>query len=329
MNADMVAAHTPALGSKLFTLGSTYDDGLGIRLGASVGAELKHMDQPFITAPFYPPSVLVTGLIVNKRGRAVRGRGLLPLAHVRLRDGAARLRGVPHRRQRAHRAPDDAAGAVRRRLGDGRGDGGRARPARRVAGRDARAATTSTPPAARTPTSTSPPTGWRRRTTGPWGAFDLTLGHRAVRRLHPRRHPHHRRRRRRSAPTAPWSPASTPPARAPPTSPRTARATPPAPSSARGRSSGGGRAACCARFHWLTSELRTWRRRVPRANCTIPEPSSRRRAMSDRFTVAARANVPPFHVMDLLAAAQRAAADPRRPGQHGGRPAEHRGARRR
>jgi 3-oxo-5alpha-steroid 4-dehydrogenase len=69
MNPDMVAAHTPALGSKLFTLGSTYDDGLGIRLGASVGAELKHMDEPFITAPFYPPSILVTGLLVNAEGR--------------------------------------------------------------------------------------------------------------------------------------------------------------------------------------------------------------------------------------------------------------------
>lgn len=68
MNPDMVAAHTPALGSKLFTLGSTYDDGLGIRLGASVGGELKHMDEPFITAPFYPPSVLVKGLVVNKDG---------------------------------------------------------------------------------------------------------------------------------------------------------------------------------------------------------------------------------------------------------------------
>jgi 3-oxo-5alpha-steroid 4-dehydrogenase len=68
MNPDMVAEHTPALGSKLFTLGSTYDDGLGIRLGASVGAELKHMDEPFITAPVYPPSVLVTGLIVNAQG---------------------------------------------------------------------------------------------------------------------------------------------------------------------------------------------------------------------------------------------------------------------
>ena len=69
MNPDMVAEHTPALGSKLFTLGSTYDDGLGIRLGESVGAELKHMDEPFITAPFYPPSVLVTGLLVNAEGR--------------------------------------------------------------------------------------------------------------------------------------------------------------------------------------------------------------------------------------------------------------------
>ncbi len=68
MNPDMVAAHTPALGGTLFTLGSTYDDGLGIRLGESVGAELKHMDQPFITAPFYPPSVLVKGLLVNRLG---------------------------------------------------------------------------------------------------------------------------------------------------------------------------------------------------------------------------------------------------------------------
>lgn len=68
MNPDMVAAYTPVLGEKLFTLGGTYDDGLGIRLGQSVGAALEHMDEPFITAPFYPPSSLVKGLIVNKRG---------------------------------------------------------------------------------------------------------------------------------------------------------------------------------------------------------------------------------------------------------------------
>ncbi|HET9499395.1 MAG TPA: FAD-binding protein [Marmoricola sp.] len=68
-NEDMVRAHTPQLGSKLMPLASTYDDGLGIRLGASVGAELRMMDQAFITAPFYPPSRLVTGIVVNNQGR--------------------------------------------------------------------------------------------------------------------------------------------------------------------------------------------------------------------------------------------------------------------
>jgi 3-oxo-5alpha-steroid 4-dehydrogenase len=68
MNADMVAENAPALGSKLFVLGNTYDDGLGIRLGESVGAELRFMDEPFITAPFYPPSQLVTGIVVNREG---------------------------------------------------------------------------------------------------------------------------------------------------------------------------------------------------------------------------------------------------------------------
>ncbi|HUP99620.1 MAG TPA: FAD-binding protein [Aeromicrobium sp.] len=68
-NADMVAEHAPTLGSgKLFPLASTYDDGLGLRLGASVGGAWKFMDQAFQTAPFYPPSVLLTGIIVNKDG---------------------------------------------------------------------------------------------------------------------------------------------------------------------------------------------------------------------------------------------------------------------
>jgi succinate dehydrogenase/fumarate reductase flavoprotein subunit len=68
-NDAMVAEFTPQLGSKLFPLASTYDDGLGIRLGASVGAELRMMDQAFISAPFYPPEKLVTGLVVNRDGK--------------------------------------------------------------------------------------------------------------------------------------------------------------------------------------------------------------------------------------------------------------------
>ena len=34
----------------------------------SVGAAIKHMGQAFITAPVYPPAILLTGIIVNKRG---------------------------------------------------------------------------------------------------------------------------------------------------------------------------------------------------------------------------------------------------------------------
>ncbi|MEZ0359489.1 FAD-dependent oxidoreductase [Mycobacterium sp. ENV421] len=69
MNPEMVAALTPKLAEKPFVLGNTYDDGLGIRLGESAGGATKHMDQIFITAPVYPPSILLTGIIVNKEGK--------------------------------------------------------------------------------------------------------------------------------------------------------------------------------------------------------------------------------------------------------------------
>jgi 3-oxo-5alpha-steroid 4-dehydrogenase len=69
MNPDMVATYTPQLAEKPFVLGNTYDDGLGIRLGVSAGGATRHMDEVFITAPAYPPSILLTGIIVNKLGQ--------------------------------------------------------------------------------------------------------------------------------------------------------------------------------------------------------------------------------------------------------------------
>jgi succinate dehydrogenase/fumarate reductase flavoprotein subunit len=69
MNPEMVAAHVPQLAEKPFVLGSTYDDGLGIRLGISAGAQTKHMDQAFITAPIHPPSKLIKGIAVNADGQ--------------------------------------------------------------------------------------------------------------------------------------------------------------------------------------------------------------------------------------------------------------------
>ncbi|MCV7222276.1 FAD-binding protein [Mycolicibacterium elephantis] len=79
MNPEMVAQHTPALGTKRRTkhhgevepyiLGNPNDDGLGIRLGVSAGGVAKNLDGLFITAAAYPPEILLTGVIVNKDGK--------------------------------------------------------------------------------------------------------------------------------------------------------------------------------------------------------------------------------------------------------------------
>jgi 3-oxo-5alpha-steroid 4-dehydrogenase len=69
MNPQMVAEYVPQLAEKPFVLGTTYDDGTGIRLGQSAGGQALHMDQAFITAPFYPPGKLLTGIVVNRDGR--------------------------------------------------------------------------------------------------------------------------------------------------------------------------------------------------------------------------------------------------------------------
>lgn len=71
MNAEMVHAFAPTLEALLargMALGNTHDDGLGIRLGESVGGLAEHMDGAFLTAPFYPPSGLLKGICVNGRG---------------------------------------------------------------------------------------------------------------------------------------------------------------------------------------------------------------------------------------------------------------------
>jgi 3-oxo-5alpha-steroid 4-dehydrogenase len=69
MNPQMVAEHVPQLAAKPFVLGTTYDDGLGIRLGVAAGGQARHMDQAFITAPFYPPAKLVKGIVINRDGQ--------------------------------------------------------------------------------------------------------------------------------------------------------------------------------------------------------------------------------------------------------------------
>ncbi|MFZ2241158.1 MAG: FAD-binding protein, partial [Gordonia amarae] len=67
-NSEMVAENVPLMAQKPYPLGTTYDDGLGLRMGRSVGAQLRGMDQAFVTAPIYPPASMVMGIIVNKNG---------------------------------------------------------------------------------------------------------------------------------------------------------------------------------------------------------------------------------------------------------------------
>jgi succinate dehydrogenase/fumarate reductase flavoprotein subunit len=71
MNPDMVHKFAPDLEALLargMALGNTFDDGLGIRLGESVGGAADHMDGAFLTAPFYPPGDLIKGICVNNLG---------------------------------------------------------------------------------------------------------------------------------------------------------------------------------------------------------------------------------------------------------------------
>lgn len=74
MNAEMIAEHAPrlqALVARGMPLGNTHDDGLGIRLGQSVGGVTEHMEGAFFTAPFYPPGDHLFGIVVNSEGRRI------------------------------------------------------------------------------------------------------------------------------------------------------------------------------------------------------------------------------------------------------------------
>lgn len=69
MNKEMVAEFTPGLSKKAYPLGTPYDDGLAIGLGMSAGGDTAFMTEAFVTAPVYPPSILLTGIIVNAEGK--------------------------------------------------------------------------------------------------------------------------------------------------------------------------------------------------------------------------------------------------------------------
>ena len=71
-NLDMLQQYLPDFADKapaLIRLGSMGDDGSGIRLIKSAGGALGRMDRPYAGSSISPPFSLLTGIIVNRRGR--------------------------------------------------------------------------------------------------------------------------------------------------------------------------------------------------------------------------------------------------------------------
>jgi succinate dehydrogenase/fumarate reductase flavoprotein subunit len=68
-NREMVAKHAPQLLQCNYPLATDGDDGRGIRMGMGAGGAAIHMGEGFVSAPFYPPSGHVKGILVNGQGQ--------------------------------------------------------------------------------------------------------------------------------------------------------------------------------------------------------------------------------------------------------------------
>ena len=66
-NREMVAEHVPEFVPGL-PLGTAGDDGVGIRLGQSVGGKLRHMGRASAWRFLYPPNAFAEGLLINDKG---------------------------------------------------------------------------------------------------------------------------------------------------------------------------------------------------------------------------------------------------------------------
>jgi 3-oxo-5alpha-steroid 4-dehydrogenase len=88
MNREMVAEYSPLLAQKgIIRQGNPNDDGAAIRMGTAAGGRAIHMENAFITAPFYPPESLIKGIFVNKHGRRFINEDCY---HARTMDAAVR-----------------------------------------------------------------------------------------------------------------------------------------------------------------------------------------------------------------------------------------------
>ena len=69
MNKEMIQQFAPEIGQFTIPIGNPFDDGAGIRMGEGVGAALLHMNECFLTIPYYPPASHTYGILVNAQGQ--------------------------------------------------------------------------------------------------------------------------------------------------------------------------------------------------------------------------------------------------------------------
>jgi 3-oxo-5alpha-steroid 4-dehydrogenase len=69
MNDAMRKRHLSRLDGRVIPIGNPYDDGAGLRLGLSARGAGIHLDEYHITVPYYPPSSLTYGILVNGQGQ--------------------------------------------------------------------------------------------------------------------------------------------------------------------------------------------------------------------------------------------------------------------
>lgn len=69
MNEEMLKKYVPQLSSGNVPIGNPGDTGTGILMGQGVGGAVIHMNEPFITLPFYPPGSLTYGIFVNAQAQ--------------------------------------------------------------------------------------------------------------------------------------------------------------------------------------------------------------------------------------------------------------------
>jgi succinate dehydrogenase/fumarate reductase flavoprotein subunit len=69
MNQDMWRHYSPGVATRAHPIGNPFDDGTGIRMGQGAGGATLHMNQSFVTIPFYPPASHTFGILVNSQGQ--------------------------------------------------------------------------------------------------------------------------------------------------------------------------------------------------------------------------------------------------------------------